>query len=389
MAYISSNNNRWYCQIENSYGQVPTITAENRFPAVQMSVQQKVVTPKRQDKTGSRTFPGALANMRKQTNFSLTTYMSAWTNPSPPPYGPLFQAALGATPLVYAGGTSASSTSLILAFNAVHGLVAGQAVTYLGEIRFVASVIDTVTVALNAPFSTVPAVGAPIGPTFTYLPTTELPSVSIFDYWTPSTSVQRLLCGCAINQLDLQVNGDYQQFAFKGIAQDILDSSSFVPSGAGELSAFPAEPTPLSGAPTTIVPGHLGQAWLGLVQSNFSTLTSAKVSLQNDLDARTREFGAILPLAINPGMRSVQLDMELYGQDDSATVGLYESARAREPIQAGFQLGQTSGQLLGVYMKSVVPEVPDYDDKERRLQWQFRGSLAQGQGDDEIAIAFG
>ena len=81
--------------------------------------------------------------------------------------------------------------------------------------------------------------------------------------------------------------------------------------------------------------------------------------------------------------------MEIYGQDDTATVGLYEAARTRTPIGAGFQLGQTGGQLIGLYMKSVVPEVPDFNSKDSRLQWQFRGSQAQGQGDDEIAIAFG
>ena len=257
MAYISSNNNRWYCQLENSYGQVPGITSQNRFPAVQMSVQQKVLTPKRQDKTGTRTFPGALANMRKETTFDLTTYMSAWINPGTPAYGPLFQATLGAVPLLFHGGTSANSTSLIIAFNAAHGLMIEQAITYLGEIRFVASIIDSMTILLNAPFSTTPPVGAPIGQTVTYLPSTELPSVSVFDFWTPSTSVQRVLCGCAIDQFGLQVNGAYQQFDFKGTAQDVLDSGSFI-AGSGQLNTFPIEPTPISTTPTTVIPGHLG-----------------------------------------------------------------------------------------------------------------------------------
>lgn len=388
MAYISSNNNRWYCQLESAYGAVAAISAQNRIPAVKMSVQQKVLTPARQDKTGTRTFPGALANLRKQTSFDLTTYMSAWTNPGAPAYGPLFQAALGGTPLLFHGGTSASSTPLIIAFNSAHSLAAEQAITFQGEIRFVAAIIDAVTVLLNAPFSSTPAVGASIGPTVTYLPATELPSVTVFDYWTPNTSVQRLLCGCGIDQFDLAVNADYQQFAFKGVAQDVLDSSTFT-SGSGQLAAFPTEPAIATGTLTTIIPGHLGQAWLGSVETNFATLTGGKVSLRNNLDQRTREFGSILPRAINPGARSVQLDMELYAQDDAGTVSLYDAARARSPIGVGFQLGQTPGQLLGVYMKSVVPEVPDYNDKERRLQWQFRGSQAQGLGDDELAIAFG
>jgi len=32
--------------------------------------------------------------------------------------------------------------------------------------------------------------------------------------------------------------------------------------------------------------------------------------------------------------------------------------------------------------------VPNYDDSETRLQWQFRNNLAQGTANDEIFIAF-
>jgi hypothetical protein len=52
------------------------------------------------------------------------------------------------------------------------------------------------------------------------------------------------------------------------------------------------------------------------------------------------------------------------------------------------QLGQVEGQLMGVYLKSVVPEVPEFDDGENRLQWSFRPSRAQGTSDDEAVVAF-
>ena len=44
---------------------------------------------------------------------------------------------------------------------------------------------------------------------------------------------------------------------------------------------------------------------------------------------------------------------------------------------------------MGVYLKSVLPEVPEYEDSEARLRWKFSGSRAQGTADDEIAVAFG
>jgi hypothetical protein len=54
-----------------------------------------------------------------------------------------------------------------------------------------------------------------------------------------------------------------------------------------------------------------------------------------------------------------------------------------------FQLGQTGGGLLGIYMPSVVPAVPEFDDGEPNLKWSFPDSRAQGQANDEIAVAVG
>ena len=52
------------------------------------------------------------------------------------------------------------------------------------------------------------------------------------------------------------------------------------------------------------------------------------------------------------------------------------------------QLGQQSGQLFGAYLPAMVPEVPEFDDQETRLQWKFQNSRAQGAVNDELYIAF-
>ena len=96
-----------------------------------------------------------------------------------------------------------------------------------------------------------------------------------------------------------------------------------------------------------------------------------------------------LPQAIAPGQRSVTASLDLYSQDDTATAGLYQAARQQSPINVMFQLGQTAGQMAGVFLKSVIPEVPEFNDGKNHLQWQFRPSRAQGTIDDEIAVAFG
>ena len=51
--------------------------------------------------------------------------------------------------------------------------------------------------------------------TATYFPATELKSVSIFDYWSPETAVQRLLSGAGVDQMEILINGDYHEFHFR------------------------------------------------------------------------------------------------------------------------------------------------------------------------------
>jgi len=388
-SYISSNANRFYTALESSYGSAASIQSQNRIPALKLTVRQQLEVTQRRDKTGSRTFPGLPAGGRRRTDFELQTYLTSWQSAvGGPSYGPLFQAALGGMPLAFNGGTlnSADATGR-LTFTAPHGLNAGQAVSSAGELRFTAAIVDPNTVQLNAPFTVTPASGAPIAGTVTYMPATELPSVTVYDYWDPSTAVQRLLCGAAVDQMEILVNGDYHEFHFSGVAQDVVDNSSFS-AGAAQLQSFPEEPLP-SAFDYSIVPGNLGQAWLGTSASQFFTITSASIQLRNALDTRTREFGSNLPRAISPGERSVNAALNLQSMDDAATTGLYQAARQQTPITVMFQLGELQGQVMAVNLKSVIPVVPEFDDSQSRLQWRFRSSRAQGTVNDELAVAFG
>lgn len=388
-SYISSNANRFYTGLESDYGQTPAITAQNRFPAVKLTAKNQLEKADRRDKTGSRTFVGIPAGLRRTTSFDVTTYMTSWGGRSSgPSYGPLFQASMGAAPAMYAGGAAAAGSSgTSLVFAAPHGLGVGQGVSCNGEIRFVTAIVSATAVQVNAAFSSVPAAGTEIAPSVSYFPATELPSVSIFDYWDPSTALQRILCGAAVNRMTVKVNGDFHQFEFEGIAQDLIDSSSFA-AGMGQLNSFPVEPA-IGAFDYSIVPGNMGEAWLGSTPGKFYTITSGTLQLDNGLDMRSKEFGTNLPLAIAPGPRSVTAAFSLYELDDAATQGLYQAARQQSPVSVMFQLGQQTGQVMGVYMMSVVPVVPEFDDSDNRLQWKFQGSKAQGTADNEIVVAFG
>src|SRR5579863_8517068 len=97
MAYISSNANRWYVGRESAYGQVPAVAPGNRIPAVKLTAQQQREKSQRKDKTGSRTWQGMPAGMRKQSTFNMTSYMRDWPDTTVlPSHDPLVQAGMGA-----------------------------------------------------------------------------------------------------------------------------------------------------------------------------------------------------------------------------------------------------------------------------------------------------
>jgi hypothetical protein len=385
--YISSNNNRFFVALEQTYGAVASITGANRIPAVKLEARQRPVVNERRDKTGSRTFGGLPAGIRRKSDFKLNTLMTAWSNQTmEPSQGPLFGAAMGGTVTLTTSRTVSSASGTQIQFTGAHGLTAGQAITFEGELRFVSSVASSTQVVVNAPFTAMQA-GSITGATANFKLTTDLKSASVFDYWDPSTAVQRILCGSAVDTMRVLVNGDFHEFEFKGPAQDVLDSASFE-SGQGALSVFPDEPA----SPNfnyTIVPGHLGQVWMGAAPNRFFTLTDAEIKLDNNLELRDREFGSQVARCLSPGRRRVTADFRLFEQDDEQTRELYQAARERSTVQVMFQLGQQSGQLFGVYLPSVVPEVPEFDDSETRLQWRFENNQAQGGVDDELYIAFG
>lgn len=385
--FISSKANRFYCAAEAQYGLAASITASNRFPAVKLQAHQEVVAGRRQDKTGSRTFLGASPLGRRSTAYEVRTYLTSWNTAGQPSYGPLFQAALGGSPqsctnLVVAAIPAAATVQT----TTQHGLSIGSAVSYAGEVRFVTGVPDGSTIALNAPFSSVLAANSNLAPTISYGLATALASVSLYDYWDPTGAVSRVVTGAAVNTASISVNGDFHEFLFSGPAADLIDSSDGQ-TGISGLTSFPAEPA-LGSFDYSIVPGHLGQVWLGSTATQFFTLTSAVISIKNNLDLRNQEFGSLYPAAVVPGARSVEFQFALLAQDDAQTAALYAAAKLRTPISAMLQLGQQQGQLLGIYLPNVVPEIPEYQDAEARLKWQFSGCLAQGISDDELYIAF-
>lgn len=385
--YVSSNNNRFYTALETGFGTTATVTEQHRIPAIRLAIKTEQQSGRRRDKTGSRSRMAAPTGGRNQTEFRLETYLTNWANTSAePPCGPLLRAALGAAPKYDSNKVIALMSGRNVTLGSAHELAVGQALSLGTELRFVQHIENATTVQLNAPFSVTPNPGTPLNPTITYSPATQLPSVSVFDYWSPTTAVQRLLSGAAVNLLKIKINGDFHELEFQGEARHLIDSASFR-TGIGALTQFPAEPN-IGEIDYQIVPGHLGQVWMGTTSSRFYTLTDAEISVKNNIDMRRREFGFDGPHCLSAGEREVGMRFRLLEQDDEATKDLYSAARNREPISVMLQLGELPGQLCAIYMPHVVPEVPEFDDRNPRVEWAFGLSQANGTYDDEIRIAF-
>lgn len=387
MGYIISNQNRFYAATELKYGAAQAVDATNRFPATHIKAYLATEVVRRLDKTGTRSYQGALPSGRIQTSFDVRSYLSTWSGVGEPGYGPLFHAACGARPVQWNGLAVASLIDAkTISFAEPHGLQAGSAISFGGEIRFVVSAIDALMIQFNAPFTKPLVLGALLGPTVTYRLASELPSFTLYNYWNAQSGMSRLLAGCGVDEMTLSINGDIHEFDFVGPGSDLVDGLSPTNNAAG-LATFPPEPA-LDAYVGSAVPGHLGQVWLGSLPAQFLTLTAARIRLKNNLELRQNEFGLTRPAALIPGDRIVTATFSLFVQDDTQTKSLYRVARERLPFPMMLQLGAQQGQMMGIFLPQVVAEAPSYNDEGNRLSWNFESNVAQGTSDDELSIAF-
>lgn len=388
MAYISVIDNRHYVSLEQQFGAVSIPATSNRVPLQSMDLSQRFHIPKRKDKSGSRSFIGSGAPLREEARFHAKGYLYPTTIGSTSPVRPLIEAAMGGPTLSFNGGLVDSALdSTHFRFVAPHGLAPGQALSFGGELRFVRAIVDPFTVETNAPYTQLPGASTTFGPTTTFTLGRDLPSISLFDYWGGQSGLHRIATGAVVDVMKVGLNGDFHDLEFQGPASRILDSASFA-GGMGGLSVFPDEPA-IQTFGNSPVPGHLGQVWFGSTLSRFHSVTGATARVSNNVAMRTREFGSVNARAFVPGERSIGLKFSIFQEDTTATRDLYLAARSRLPIQVMLQLGQQATQLLSVYMKSVVPVIPSYDEGDARVEWTFEDASAQGQADDELYIAIG
>src|SRR3954447_7093336 len=384
--YILSNANRFYSALETGYGQVPSITAANRFVGTRMQAHQVIERARRTDKTGNRSYIGLGTGGRRRTAFEVRTFLTSLGGAVHPSYGTLLQAALGS--ITESGGSievAAVTNATNVQSASPHGLTFGSGIALGGELRFVSNVIDSSTFTLNAPFSGTLQTGAILSGALTYRLSTVLPTLSLFDYWDPITTVSRIITGASVNTFNISVNGDYHEFLFSGPAADLLDSRT-LQNGTAGLPNFPSEPA-LEPLESLAVPGHLGQVWLGNVPNQFFTMTGAAIRVKNNVAVRNDEFGSSYPRTATAGQREVETSFAVMAQDDEQTQALYAVGKQGSTLPVMFQLGQQQGQLLGVYLPRLNLELPTFNDSATTLEWMFKSNVAEGANNDELILA--
>jgi len=190
-----------------------------------------------------------------------------------------------------------------------------------------------------------------------------------------------------VNKLKIDVNGRLSPVRIQAVRAGSDRQCKFHHWGrsADQLSGEPAAEAfklfDYSGAP------RRGFGW-GQGPNRFFSLTNASVSLDNAIDLRQKEFGSSMPRCFIGGKRTVEASFTMFEQDKRQRRAL-PAARQQFTDRGDVPAWAAERAIIRARMKSVIPQVPEFDDSEGRLQWKFASSRAQGTVDDEISVAFG
>lgn len=383
--YIGTHSNRIYLKSEIDHPELNNMTASRVAPVTSLRVSSKRKQLVRRDKTGYRSESPVLGPQRELVEVSMNAYGTGWDgDPGKSAISPILESGFCAASVLGANLPVSVAAGSQLTFAADANLSVGSALAFGSEIRFVAAVAGPRDVTLNAPFSIVPVTGSSVEGCANLAAGDSVRTMSVLDTWSPAQAVQRLLAGVTADQLSININNDFLEIGMRGFARNLVDSVSGV-GGAGFV--FPAPPAGAGNSLAAPIAGHLGQALLGIEGFSVCTLTEAKITIDNNIDPRTDEFGCYGTKAYTLGKRRVSLDMTLFERNDALSQTLYTNAVNNIPVPVMLQIGNQPGSMFGIYLPAVLFAVPEFEDTQSRLLWRFRSSLALGAENDEIFIA--
>ena len=311
-----SRKQRCYVQVESSYGEIPnsggTASVANGDACLITSLVTKPTTARiqRPDKTGTLSAVAGY-NGRKIGEWSASMSMAgSGTAGTAPDCDPFLQALFGQA------GTVVPATSVTYALADAH------------------------------------------------------PSLSIYNYRSPSTMTQKVAFGAIVQSMRCSFGDDVPTMDFSGQARWVLDSLQMVDllngaTGKGGLTGatFPSEPA----SPVTNGDMAIGFTGVITIDSNtYSSLRAGSIAMDMARELPQNIFNSYFPGGPAADLRSIGLDFRLDDEDDSDLNSLKLKAINGTHVDIIFQIGTVAGNIWTWNLNNCILGAPDDDDSERK-----------------------
>ncbi len=214
------------------------------------------------------------------------------------------------------------------------------------------------------------------------LTATPAPSLSIFNYRDPATTLQQISVGSVVKTLNLSFNENgAQKISFSGPSKYVLENHRF----AGEptankcgLTTFPVRPaSPVyNGAP---VLGWNGGVTIG--GNTYATLRSGSLAVDFNRELQTDVLGAGLAIGVMQGERSWPIELTLYA-DDSANFQALIAALTATVQTVVMTIGNVVGNIHTFTLAGILFDRQSMDSSGRNWSIKIKGK-ASGTNLDE------
>lgn len=399
---------RLYLQDQSSLMTVPnaagasTLAVANYARAISASLNAKVSTLVRADLTGARTgTPGSKSIETAEWSIDATLACGA-TGGALPPHGPILRSIFGATPTAVAGSgavTGATNASPIVITQVGHGKANGDAVFISGVGGNTAA--NGAWVIANITANTYELRGSAgngaytAGGTASFVARRYDFSSSVASFVMASFNAQTLLkqwlgYGLFPTTAKFEFGGvRHAKFTASGEGVRVLDSDTF--SGltlaeAGQLTAFPAEPTgtlPTDSGPVT---AHFGSLLIG--SQSLPCIASASLDISTGLSFGNPPcLGESTFNRLGGDERTVGLSLQIIDSDIQAAKDLYAASKSKAQIDVIMGMGNTNPGTLLALARNCQFEHTGADDDPREVKRSFTGrAYGPTNNNDELTV---
>jgi hypothetical protein len=236
---------------------------------------------------------------------------------------------------------------------------------------------------------------AVVATSVTYALSDSIPSLTIYNYRTPSTISEQVAIGCVLQRATFKLGDNIATVTFTGVCFYVADTNTLatilaggsnLTPGAGGLSSIAAEP----GTPVVnggIIAGFTGSA---TIDTNlFLNLRTAEIDINLNNDIPLDVFGSYFGGAPEGDARDVGFTFSLYDDDSAGTADMDVKALTKAGVTAVMAIGTVAGSIYTFTVKGVQLETPDRTEGQRKWQANVSRSRATGStltAKDEVGL---